>query len=531
VATPTANDRTHRPLPRPGEQVVDFSRPHATDLPRLLIAATTFFAAAYYSFHFARATQSIAIIWPAVGISLAFTWLWGRRIIPATLVADYAATALFAPQATAVLFACGNALALFAAYWLMARNRVAREFYLLPRDMFLFLGATLVLSCVSAAWGTGVEYYLAGLPEADILRIWWLWFIGDFTGVVFLAPLAVSLAVRGVQGIQKNLAQPLAIFACIIATSAVFLANTSFFSEGYPVPFLIMPFLVWAAFTMSYREFYAFLFTLSCIAVFTTYAGYGLFSIYSHVQSLLLLQAYMVISALMVLTLHCIVSSRKTAFLAATRNRDALIFSLADLAEMRDSQTGAHLMRTQQYVRVLAEKMSDLGLYRDQLGEEAIDLITKTAPLHDIGKVGVPDAILNKAGRLTPEEFEEIKKHPENGSMILTRAKRFLGGGRFLDVARDIVLHHHERWDGSGYPHGLAGRDIPLPARLMALADVYDALTSPRVYKSAMPHPEAREVIIQGRGGHFDPDIVDAFLHVEPRFQGIAARTDEAGEA
>jgi response regulator RpfG family c-di-GMP phosphodiesterase len=281
---------------------------------------------------------------------------------------------------------------------------------------------------------------------------------------------------------------------------------------------------------MSYREFYAFLFILSCIAVFTTYAGYGLFSIYSHVQSLLLLQSYMVISALMVLTLHCIVSSRKTAFLAATRNRDALIFSLADLAEMRDSQTGAHLMRTQQYVRVLAEKMSDLGLYRDQLGEEAIDLITKTAPLHDIGKVGVPDAILNKAGRLTPEEFEEIKKHPENGSTILRRAKRFLGGGRFLEVARDIVLHHHERWDGSGYPHGLAGRDIPLPARLMALADVYDALTSPRVYKSAMPHAEAREVIIQGRGGHFDPDIVDAFLYVEPTFQDIASRTDEAGE-
>ena len=203
--------------------------------------------------------------------------------------------------------------------------------------------------------------------------------------------------------------------------------------------------------------------------------------------------------------------------------QDATILALASLAETRDNETGAHILRTQQYVKVLAEQLKNHPRFESVLSDSMIDLIYKSSPLHDAGKVGIPDAILLKPGRLTSDEFEVMKQHPMIGSQALSAAQQTLGSSSFLSVACEIMETHHEKWDGSGYPNGLKGEKIPVFGRLMALADVYDALISSRVYKPAFTHEKARDIIVEGRGSHFDPDVVDAFLLLEDTFQQIAA--------
>jgi putative two-component system response regulator len=190
------------------------------------------------------------------------------------------------------------------------------------------------------------------------------------------------------------------------------------------------------------------------------------------------------------------------------------IRALAYLAEIRDPETGNHILRTQNYVRHLALALRSHPRYAATLTPRYIELLARSAPLHDIGKVGIPDAILHKPGRLTPEEWEIMKTHARLGADAIDRAERSADKAvDFLSIAKEIAHSHHEKWDGSGYPEGLSGDAIPLSARIMALADVFDALISHRVYKPAMPYVEARDIIAAGRGKHFDPDIVDAFLN------------------
>ncbi len=219
----------------------------------------------------------------------------------------------------------------------------------------------------------------------------------------------------------------------------------------------------------------------------------------------------------------------RTRELAHTQ--DVTISGLAVLAEYRDNETGGHIMRTKHYVCTLAEHLAPQPKFREFLDEEMIDLLFKSAPLHDIGKVGVPDKILLKPGPLTKEEFEEMKKHTIYGGEALERAEKALGTGAsrsFLEVGKEIAFTHHEKWDGSGYPRGLKGDEIPLSGRLMALFDVYDALISKRVYKSPFSHAKAVEIITVGDGrvmpGHFDPDILKAFAENHDEFRKIALK-------
>ncbi len=198
------------------------------------------------------------------------------------------------------------------------------------------------------------------------------------------------------------------------------------------------------------------------------------------------------------------------------------IESLATLAEYRDPETGGHIKRTQNYVKALAVHLKDHQRFRSGLNDEIIDLLYMSAPLHDLGKVGVRDDVLLKPGRLTDEEFEDMKKHTVYGEEALRITQQKLGQDSFLDYARQIAYTHQEKWDGSGYPQGLKGEEIPAAGRLMALADVYDALISKRVYKPPFPHEKAVEIIVEGKGKHFDPDIVDAFLDLEDTFRNIA---------
>jgi putative two-component system response regulator len=200
------------------------------------------------------------------------------------------------------------------------------------------------------------------------------------------------------------------------------------------------------------------------------------------------------------------------------------IFTLAKLAESRDPETGLHLDRIREYSKILGVNLARQDKYRDILPFSEIENIYYTSVLHDIGKVGIPDTILLKPGPLDPAEFDIMKTHTIIGGKTLGQALAEYPEARFLEVARNIAFWHHERFDGSGYPHGLAGEDIPLSARIVALADVYDALASKRPYKKAYPHAAAREIILEKRDRHFDPDIVDAFIESDAEFADISAR-------
>jgi putative two-component system response regulator len=215
--------------------------------------------------------------------------------------------------------------------------------------------------------------------------------------------------------------------------------------------------------------------------------------------------------------------ARRTQEVSALQ--DVTIYTMASLAETRDSETGNHIRRTSHYVKVLAQALSQHPRFGYCLTEQNIELLFKSAPLHDIGKVGIPDHILLKPGRFVPEEMEIMKTHTTLGRDAIMAAERDLGiKVEFLRFAKEIAYSHQEKWDGSGYPLGLKGDDIPISARLMAVADVYDALISRRVYKDGMSHEEAVAIIAAGRGQHFDPDIVDAFMTLQAQFQEIALR-------
>jgi len=201
------------------------------------------------------------------------------------------------------------------------------------------------------------------------------------------------------------------------------------------------------------------------------------------------------------------------------------IRALAHLAETRDPETGDHIRRTQGYVRLLAVGLQNRPRFADTLNDNYIDLLARSAPLHDIGKVGIPDHVLLKPGKLTAEEMIIMQRHAKLGSDSIELAEREIEKPlKFLSLAKEIAHWHHEKWDGSGYPDGLAGDDIPVSARLMALADVFDALISKRIYKPAMPYVQARDIIVAERGKHFDPEVVDVFNKSFDEFVAIAKK-------
>lgn len=218
---------------------------------------------------------------------------------------------------------------------------------------------------------------------------------------------------------------------------------------------------------------------------------------------------------------------------AAATSQELLVETLLSLTEIKDQHTGAHSRRIELYTRLLARQLARDPALGPHLLPAFVERLARLSVLHDIGKVGVPRAILNKPGRLTPEEFEQVKQHPRYGYDVIARAERAVGvtGDATLELAKEIVYTHHERWDGDGYPQGLAGEAIPLPGRIIALVDVYDALVSDRPYRPGMPHDQVQALIVDGRGTHFDPRIVDAFVSVAPAFAALATRSqgDAAG--
>jgi putative two-component system response regulator len=205
--------------------------------------------------------------------------------------------------------------------------------------------------------------------------------------------------------------------------------------------------------------------------------------------------------------------------------QDVTLLAMVSLAETRDSETGNHIRRTQSYVKALAIQLRSHPRFAEFLTDANINKLFKSAPLHDIGKIGIPDRILQKPGKFEPHEFEIMKTHTTLGHDAIIHAETALGTDvSFLAIAKSIAYSHQEKWDGSGYPQGLVGDAIPIAARLMAVADVYDALVSRRVYKEGMSHEKALGIMSAGRNTHFDGDVLDAFLAVQEEFLAIAGR-------
>ncbi|MDR2528716.1 MAG: response regulator [Synergistaceae bacterium] len=201
-----------------------------------------------------------------------------------------------------------------------------------------------------------------------------------------------------------------------------------------------------------------------------------------------------------------------------TELQTAILKTVANLVENRDGVTGGHIERTQRWLKLLIQGLKEMGIYKEQLRKWNIDLMLQSSQLHDVGKIAIVDSILNKPGRLTSEEFEEMKRHTTLGVRIIEKIEEEVSDSEFLRYAKVFAGTHQEKWDGSGYPAGLAGEDIPLPGRLMAIADVYDALISSRPYKKAFSHEEAVKIILEGRGTHFDPLLTDVFARVAGQF-------------
>ena len=209
------------------------------------------------------------------------------------------------------------------------------------------------------------------------------------------------------------------------------------------------------------------------------------------------------------------------------QTKDVAINCLASLAETRDNETGFHIRRTQHYVKALAEQLAKNKKFSKVLDKDMIEMMFKSAPLHDIGKVGVKDQILLKPGLLNDEEWQEMKQHATHGVNALERAEALYGTTDFLKVAKEISANHHEKWDGTGYPKGLSGENIPLSGRIMAVADVYDALISKRVYKEAYSHEKSVKIILEMNEEYFDPTIIDAFIEIKDTFAEIAEKFND----
>ena len=205
--------------------------------------------------------------------------------------------------------------------------------------------------------------------------------------------------------------------------------------------------------------------------------------------------------------------------------QDSIISNFSQLIECRDNETGGHVERTKQYVEILARELMKRGVYPEILNEVYIEELVCSGALHDIGKIGISDLILLKPGRLTNEEFEQMKKHTTIGARVLDKMIEKTPAYKYLGLAKEVALSHHERFDGKGYPYGLKGHGIPLSGRIMAIADMYDALIEERVYRKAMSHEEACKIIMEGKGTQFDPTIVEVFEEVKEEFHQIALRT------
>ena len=497
----------------------------ARNIGTILLLAGTYYVTAKLGLQLAFFHPSATPVWPPTGISLAALLLAGYRVWPGIFLGAFLANLTTAGTVwTSLGIAVGNTLEGVVGAYLLKRYANGSGAFDRPQGLFKFALFSAVMSTtVSATFGV-TSLSLGGFAAwADYQPIWLTWWLGDAAGGLVVAPLVVLWATSPPPRWSGQGAFERLLFLLLLLEIGYVV-----FAGVFPFAYLTVPFLVWAAFRFDLRETATVVALLATMATWGTVEHTGPFVAATPNASLLLVQAFMGIMVLVALPLAGVVAERQAAIteirdlsarvqeqnaLLEQRVRDRtreldeahveMLERLAVAAEFRDDATGRHIQRVGQMAALLARQLG--------LPSEQVELIARAAPLHDIGKIGVPDRILLKPDALTPEEFELIKTHTTIGARILS-------GGRFplLQIAEEIALTHHERWDGSGYPNGLRGEDIPISGRIVALADVFDALTSPRSYRKKRLLEQALADITQGAGTQFDPRVVEAFLLRRP---------------
>ncbi len=505
---------------------------NASAIKIILALAGVYFVAAKLGLRLAFVHPSATPVWPPTGIAIASLLLFGYRAGPGILLGAFLANlTTYGTVWTSLGIAVGNTLeGLAGAYLVNTYANGSSVFDRAPSIFRFALLAAIASTTVSATVGV-TSLTLGGFASwADFRPIWLTWWLGDAAGALIFAPLIVLFGKNRQLHLGRDAMIERAFF--LLALLAV---SWVLFGGLFPFAYLTVPFLVWAAFRFDQRETAAVIVLLTLTAVWATNRSLGPFVGATPNQSLLLLQTFMGIMAMVALPLAGLVAERKVAdqkaiaeFYNATwttkdlhlqlqhqntlleyrvreRTKELeeayveMLDRLAVAAEFRDDGTGQHTRRVGQLSAILAQ---NLGLPADQ-----VELIRRAAPLHDVGKIGIPDHILLKPGALGPDEFEVMKTH-------VTVGGRILSGGRFalLKLAEEIAMTHHERWNGTGYPRGMQGEAIPLPGRIAAVADAFDAMLSARPYRDALPMEQAVNIIKDGAGAHFDPRVVDALL-------------------
>lgn len=461
-------------------------------------------------------------------------WIYGGQVCP--LVETLSLSSWFLELT--IIFTLFFVLRTLFYNWIMARipfqNQVAHQF---GWDFFIFIviGITIAVVNQSLYGFSGIESGLKMILGTLALGF----FIAVDMALVRERVIADELSVKGLELRVKNTFFPMVKKFTVVATSVCIIA--------FAVTLLVvLKDLGWmmhvttidsqSAQRAVFKEisFVAAIFLLHIVNLIHSYAKNFDMAVRSENSALIgvaggNLGAHVPVSrndefGVMAQYTNTMISELGQRTKEVQDTRDVTIIALASLAETRDNETGGHLIRTQEYVKALAMNLRSHPGYQADLDDMAIDLLYKSAPLHDIGKVGIPDSILLKPGKLDDQEFAIMKTHTTIGVEALRGAAAHLEANNFLEVAQDLICSHHEKWDGNGYPYGLKNTSIPLAGRIMAVADVYDALICRRVYKEAFSHEKAKSIIIDGKGSHFDPCIVDAFLAIEQRFIEISMR-------
>lgn len=502
-------------------------------LAKTMLLQCLFFAGTvgiqWFSFQFAPDGGVTSPLWPVSGWVFACFWIFGKRPALSILLGNlFLSFGILDDILGAVLFSLVNTAAPFCSVTLLRRLNATKLLLNSLNNLLLFIvvGA-FVCASLTSTLGVAINYTfnVVELPAVEFFQIW---FLSGLSGIIIFAPifkefLQLSLPFS-VPHVRFEFMLLLLIDCC-----ARYLLFTGAFWGGvstYPLTFLLMPIAFWAGLRMTFSEITIYVVFFFMLSVGGTVNSFGPFSAYSPCTSLLLVQLYAVTQAVMIYIIFAILTERKKEHDRVKQVHDVTVMTLASLADTRDHETGLHIVRTKYYVKELSEELRRRNEFPDIITQEFIDHITMSAPLHDIGKIGIPDSILMKPGKLSEDEFEIIKTHSRIGEQVLCRMLSLLDDGAHLRTAVDIAGTHHEKWDGSGYPYGLKGNEIPLAGRIMAVADVYDALTMERVYKKAMPHDEAIQVMLSERGKHFDPVVLDTFLTIGDRINEVSSNMD-----
>ncbi|OGE73677.1 MAG: hypothetical protein A3I07_01665 [Candidatus Doudnabacteria bacterium RIFCSPLOWO2_02_FULL_42_9] len=473
-----------------------------------------YIAAGKFGLSLAEINPSISTVWAPTGIALAALLYFGIEFWPAVLIGAFIVNVTTTGDITSsAIIAIGNAAEALLATFLINKFAGGRFFYDRAVNVKMFVFFSVIATAVSATVG------ILALSTSDFdswtqtSQAWFGWWLGDLGAAIILTPSLLLIAdtklkiYRGVQALERLLFIISLVTVCYLVYGNVL--------ENHPMGFLLIPLLVWAGLRFTQREAANSTLLIAVIAIIATYQGFGPFVKTYPVDTHVMLLGYLIVIAITTLFLASTVAERNRSKIKLSQAYEHALEGWSKALDLRDKETEGHTLRVAELTVKLAEKV---GVSRR---EQAY--IRRGALLHDIGKMAIPDNVLYKPGPLSEEEWIIMRKHP-------LYATQFLEGFEYSDTIKDIPYCHHEKFDGTGYPRGLKGKDIPICARIFAIADVWDAMRSDRPYRSSLNDKEAIEHMLSLSGTHFDPDILKVFLEMigtemlEPQRQSIKSR-------